>query len=535
MTSIEKFTAGSRIQKELQCLAAFVAYGQLHTEKRSSKSYLLQRVGELYFGTNETSGLAKHLVKGIGFFSELYNNSSNTACPDSLTIHHIGNDGVKKFLKKELHCYRSDIITNVPGGITVEMMHRKVISNDKVADDAGPNITARALVDRVQIAIKNCKKALSIIMSSDYNNAVKSGTLPSGKAFGDYLCFIRLEMFKLLEASGQSDKVMPFDYFFPGYFIFALMGPIVKETKYQSDLLMANPKNTTSRQQSIDTKLGAVNDDTDDIIKPKSMKKSASNNDVNYNNDNFNLDMSLQSQTALDLQLRKEGLQEFVMAHDHKIAGYRAVMDIVKDQIIQFNDDLQRDMNNGSSQESTIPVEILQQQYTSLLSKREKYLELLEIELDKFNMAMDKVVPSINELVKYKIRNIPIVDLTYMDNRTSNHKKQKISYQGTLKTTENDDNGKNKDDNDDDDANDDAHDDDDSTNVEFYQKTIDSNTSKLNQNQMRNIFKTPVANTKTIANRDDITDYDEDTMQESMELLSPWIDTSKNQKQNAST
>jgi hypothetical protein len=189
--------------------------------------------------------------------------------------------------------------------ITTYALYRStVMCNPEAVDDAGPNITARALVDRVQIAIKNCKKALSVIMSSDYNGAVKSGTLPSGKSFGDYLCFIRLEMFKLLEASGQSDKVMPVDYFFPGFIIFALMGPIVKETKYQSDLLMANPKNTMSRQQSIDTKLGAVNNGTDDINKPKTMKKNTSNNDLNYNNDNFNLDMSLQSQTALDLQLR---------------------------------------------------------------------------------------------------------------------------------------------------------------------------------------------------------------------------------------
>jgi hypothetical protein len=207
------------------------------------------------------------------------------------------------------------------------------------------------------------------------------------------------------------------------------------------------------------------------------------------------------------------------MAHDHKIAGYRAVMDIIKDQIIQFNDDLQRDMNSGSSQESIIPVEILQQTYTSLLSKRKKYLELLEIELDKFNMAMDKVVPSIDELIKYKIRNIPIVDLTYTNNTTSNHKKRKIGYQGISKTTENDDNGNYNDD------------DDDSTNVELYQTTIDKNTSdirKLNPKQIRNVFKTPVANTKTIVNKDDIANYDEETMQESMELLSPWIYKSKN-------
>jgi hypothetical protein len=48
--------------------------------------------------------------------------------------------------------------------------------------------------------LKNCKKALSVVMETDspYKDYIGTGNFPSGMAFEDYRMFVRIGMFKML-------------------------------------------------------------------------------------------------------------------------------------------------------------------------------------------------------------------------------------------------------------------------------------------------------------------------------------------------
>jgi hypothetical protein len=116
--------------------------------------------------------------------------------------------------------------------------------------------------------LKNCKKALSVVAAphSPYKDYIGTGNLPSGMAFEDYLMFVRRVMFKMLvNASGASDfdssttettesgilddENIPHtpelmgSWYFAGYFVFALLGPIVplQMTAHCAELLMTSP------------------------------------------------------------------------------------------------------------------------------------------------------------------------------------------------------------------------------------------------------------------------------------------------------
>ena len=85
---------------------------------------------------------------------------------------------------------------------------------------------------------------------SPYKEYVRTGNLPSGMNHSDYLQFVREKMFIALNPSKEVNATAEFGDLdeesgkmstFPGYIVFALMGPIVEDFDmlgYRSDLLM---------------------------------------------------------------------------------------------------------------------------------------------------------------------------------------------------------------------------------------------------------------------------------------------------------
>ena len=163
-------------------------------------------------------------------------------------------------LKPTLHCLpngKKISITLQPGGDGIDrsLLTRKNLKN---CDD----ISAPVLLSKCEDVMKNCKKALSIVLSKD--SPFKEGQLPpSGMNYFDYLQYVREKMYIMLkgrpvfvddneyavvqedddddtpttdgaatstnaEEDNESDA-MPETYVFRGFFAFALWGPIVPE------------------------------------------------------------------------------------------------------------------------------------------------------------------------------------------------------------------------------------------------------------------------------------------------------------------
>ena len=145
-----------------------------------------------------------------------------------------------------------------------------------VASNPDDNIKPRTLFTRAQEVVKNGKKALSCVMAPDspYKDYIRTGNLPSGMNHDDYLQFVREKMYFVLNPAKQLDHaddaalhVSTLDsttaehsenryrddapqvteaakmFTFPGYIVFALMGPIVEDFDmlcHRSDLLMTS-------------------------------------------------------------------------------------------------------------------------------------------------------------------------------------------------------------------------------------------------------------------------------------------------------
>ena len=135
---------------------------------------------------------------------------------------------------------------------------------------------------RTKEALKNCKKALAIVLRHDspYKSCAMTGILPSGMSFEDYWLFVRKQMHSELFKSVRSSKLveeaktdettttteeeketttgevtktttaenatftMAEKWMFPGFIVFALFGSIVEPEirYYQSHLIMTKPR-----------------------------------------------------------------------------------------------------------------------------------------------------------------------------------------------------------------------------------------------------------------------------------------------------
>lgn len=309
------FTCGTaQLQKELQGFAAFVAYQDVVNRGDSiTKESQQDWMGDAYFGDptdSDSIGFAEQVVKGIGIFGGLYTavDCSVEVCGDADddgSISSIGGGSTSTgstgtstvyTLKPYLHCLgaHTRIVRGSPFGINKELMHRKGLNGDTIK--SREPVAYRTLYKRAMEMLKNCKKALSVVMApnSPYKNYIGTGNLPSGMAFEDYLMFVRKGMFKMLvedvavvvpidsnttttpsdthalspassynappssvnamttsEGSVLDDDSVTHvppsafilgSWYFSGYFVFALLGPIVPPnmTSYRAELLMTS-------------------------------------------------------------------------------------------------------------------------------------------------------------------------------------------------------------------------------------------------------------------------------------------------------
>jgi hypothetical protein len=142
------FIGGAAVQKELQGLAAFVAYQDVVNRGASmTKGALEQVMGDAFFGDptdSDSIGLAEQVVKGIGVFRGLYSaidSSADMCCiggdDEDESISSLSTTGTStvNVLKPYLHCLGSHkrIVSGPPYGIHLKLMHRKGLKDDTIA------------------------------------------------------------------------------------------------------------------------------------------------------------------------------------------------------------------------------------------------------------------------------------------------------------------------------------------------------------------------------------------------------------------
>ena len=281
MSNKHTFPGGTLLHKELQGFAAFVAYQGCHQGGTSvTKALLEASVADQFFGdpnNPDSIGLAEQLVRGVGVFSSLYERRAVSHSPSP--THECHQRITSLVLKPSLRCLGQQITIPVGGanGITLPLLLQsklaatnKKTSTSNNLQDSHDRIKARTLFTRAQEVAKNGKKALACVMSQDspYREYVRTGNLPSGMNHGDYLQFVRDKMYIALNSSkvdssddfvaaddvgddGNDDDVLTSrvrddgrkNGIFPGYIVFALMGPIVEDfdmLRHRSDLLMTS-------------------------------------------------------------------------------------------------------------------------------------------------------------------------------------------------------------------------------------------------------------------------------------------------------
>jgi hypothetical protein len=109
---------------------------------------------------------------------------------------------------------------------------------------------------------KNGKKALALLAQSEYGPHLKTGTMPSGKNYIDYLSFLRESMFKELggnatdadeedetNSSSQNGNAdgdqMKDSWMYLGFIAFALWRPVLPddmEIEWQAEAFMESDK-----------------------------------------------------------------------------------------------------------------------------------------------------------------------------------------------------------------------------------------------------------------------------------------------------
>jgi hypothetical protein len=198
----------------------------------------------LYHGDpsdEDSYGFAKQLLEGLNMFAPLFEREANNASGHTPLV-----------LRQYYHCMEGiEIIVSHESkheGITMSVLTATSLQNKQL-------IAGRTIYDAAKLVVTNARKAMAIVNKSEYQPYIEQGTLPSGQEIEDYYYFVRQEMYKLLKTpssgdddtgNGEEDKneedevtddrdnvamennsLMPDDYFFPGFFAFALFGPIV--------------------------------------------------------------------------------------------------------------------------------------------------------------------------------------------------------------------------------------------------------------------------------------------------------------------
>lgn len=271
-----QFTGNSTLMKELQRTLSFLAYNTLLKSGESMSTKKLQdNALLLYFGdlnNPDSMGYAEQLMKGFGPFSAMFEESVDVS------------KGTRRLKMKSIyHCLSNDIFVSTDPqdkGISMPVLSSKRMNNRV-------RLSARSIWEFAKSVEKHGKKALAIVMDSEYADTAKTGIFPSGKCYDDYLLFIREKMCKEIGAvvvdndddevtstasgnevntqntnnSGSKDVVMKEGWFFHGYIAFALWGPILPDgmdPSYQTIAFMSDDSGEkVGRRQS---KASQIND-----------------------------------------------------------------------------------------------------------------------------------------------------------------------------------------------------------------------------------------------------------------------------------
>ncbi len=226
-------------------------------------------------------GLAEQLVNGNGVFCGLYtlleDEEGIASTSGMITDKNKGYSGsnhdlqheIIRLFKPELLCLGplTRIIAGNKDGITLPLLLQKGLTGDE-------KVAPRTLFNRAKESAKNYRKALSHVMDEEclYKDFLQSGNLPSGMRFEDYLVYVRQKMWEdgqndptggeeqqvlvadgkdnpdKMNATDDSQKIgimMPSTWFFPGFIVFALMGPIVLSSgssgeDYRCELILSS-------------------------------------------------------------------------------------------------------------------------------------------------------------------------------------------------------------------------------------------------------------------------------------------------------
>ena len=257
----KKKAASRAIQTELQATIAFAAFDTSDIFERGEglKQKEIKRIlSDHYFGRSndpDSVGLADQCLGGLNQFSFLFDKEDLPLQTDTNSTG-VDSDSLpyRLVLKPTFHCQgeMTKIFVGSPrsGGITRAFLTSKNLSNPI---DVSPETLHRHALD----VLKNAKKALSLVTSP--NCPFHDGKDPSGHKYDDYLLYLRQGMFKLLkgkthlvdddtqclainltgndddeeegsespasvEGDNNNENIMPDNYFFRGFFAFAMWG-----------------------------------------------------------------------------------------------------------------------------------------------------------------------------------------------------------------------------------------------------------------------------------------------------------------------
>ena len=163
--------------KKLQTLVAFTGYEQIFRNESMTTIQQAACMEKLYHGDGaiDTVSLSQQAVQGLSLFRGLYYEQVPVVTGGLSAS--TGSDKVQLELKQVLHCSNKRIVVAGAGGI-----NRAVIASSTMQNRV--NLTGRKLLTFSQTAMRNCRKALSVVTHHDspYKDCIKSGNLPSGCA-----------------------------------------------------------------------------------------------------------------------------------------------------------------------------------------------------------------------------------------------------------------------------------------------------------------------------------------------------------------
>lgn len=177
-----EFSAGFWVMKEFQSVIAFRAYESVVTSGESRSVKQLQNMAfEKYHGdlnNADSLGLAKKFMLGLEMFDGIYDTEDDPATGKS-----------KKVLKYILHLNAKATIVSDPNP-QANGINMLTLSANKKSDRS--IISGSTIWDMGKKVEMHGRKVLAYVMKSKY----KSGKIPSGERWEDYLKFCRYKMYQ---------------------------------------------------------------------------------------------------------------------------------------------------------------------------------------------------------------------------------------------------------------------------------------------------------------------------------------------------